>query len=86
METTTTDARQQQVMVLRRQRPGRVRANKPLSMHRSLADATRLSLEQVQEILARRAPVKPDVADRIGNWIGDGPRLWLNLQARWDSR
>jgi addiction module HigA family antidote len=51
-----------------------------------MADATGLSLEQVQEILACRAPVTTDVADRIGNWIGNGPRLWLNLQARWDSR
>jgi addiction module HigA family antidote len=51
-----------------------------------MADATGLSLEQVQEILACRAPVTVDVADRIGNWIGNGPRLWLNLQARWDGR
>jgi len=51
-----------------------------------MADATGLSLEQVQEILACRAPVTTDVADRIGNWIGNGPRLWLNLQARWASR
>ena len=51
-----------------------------------MADATGLSLEHVQEILACRAPVTPDIAERIANWIGNGPRLWLNLQARWDSR
>jgi len=51
-----------------------------------MADATGLSLERVQEILACRAPVTPDIAERIGNWIGNGPRLWLSLQARWDSR
>jgi antitoxin HigA-1 len=51
-----------------------------------MADATGLALERVQEILACRAPVTPDIAERIGKWIGNGPRLWLNLQARWDSR
>jgi antitoxin HigA-1 len=51
-----------------------------------MADATGLSLEHVQEILACRAPVTPDIAERIGHWIGNGPRLWLNLQARWDNR
>ena len=51
-----------------------------------MADATGLSLEQVQEILACRAPVTPDIAERIANWIGNGPRLWLNLQAGCDSR
>ena len=51
-----------------------------------MADATGLALEQVQEILACRASVTPDIAERIGKWIGNGPRLWLDLQAHWDKR
>jgi len=51
-----------------------------------MADATGLYLEQAQEILACRAPVTPHIAERIGRWLGSGPTLWLNLQARWDRR
>lgn len=42
--------------------------------------------QTLHRIVARRnpRPVTPDMAVRLGKLIGNGPRLWLNLQSAYD--
>jgi antitoxin HigA-1 len=54
---------------------------------RSRAEIARLlgvSRQTLHAILAEKAPVTPEMALRIGKLCGNGPELWLNLQARYD--
>jgi antitoxin HigA-1 len=51
-----------------------------------MAEATGLDQELCEAILHEEAPITPEIAEKIGRWAGNGPTLWLNLQASWDSR
>ena len=42
--------------------------------------------DQVSEILAGKRSVTADTAMRIGNWLGTGPEVWMNLQSAYDLR
>ena len=37
------------------------------------------------DILAERKPVSPTVAARLGKLLGNGPEIWLRLQAGYDA-
>ena len=43
-----------------------------------------MSRQQVHKILAEKAPVTPEVAVKIGCFLGNGPDLWLKLQVKHD--
>lgn len=37
-----------------------------------------------RRVLRELAPVTPELAVRVGRWLGNGPTLWLNMQAARD--
>lgn len=43
-----------------------------------------VSRQTFHAILAERAPVTPEMALRLGKLCGNGPELWLGLQAHYD--
>src|SRR5271170_6663663 len=56
-------------------------------LDRTRAEIARLlgvSRQTLHAIMAERAPVTPEMALRLGKLCGNGPDLWLNLQARHD--
>jgi len=44
-----------------------------------------ISRQQMHAILAGRKPVSPKIAARLGKLFGNGPGLWLRLQAAHDA-
>lgn len=50
----------------------------------SFAAHLRVSRQMLHRILSEEAPVTPAMALRLGKLCGNGPELWLNLQARYD--
>jgi addiction module HigA family antidote len=47
-----------------------------------LLDVSRTNLYRV---MAGESPVTPDLAVRLGKLCGNGPELWLAMQARYDA-
>jgi len=57
------------------------------ALGRSRTELARLlgvSRQTLHAIMAERAPVTPEMALRLGKLVGNGPDLWLSLQARYD--
>lgn len=57
------------------------------ALGRTRAEIARLlgvSRQTLHSILAERVPVTPEMALRLGKLCGNGPELWLALQARYD--
>jgi len=55
---------------------------------KSKAEIARLlgiSRQHLYDILRERKPVSPDVAARLGKLFGDGPAIWLRMQAAYDA-
>ncbi len=44
-----------------------------------------ISRQQLHAVLAARKPVSPEMAARFGKLFGNGPGLWLRLQAAYDA-
>lgn len=44
-----------------------------------------ISRQQLYDILRERKPVSPHVAARLGKLFGDGPAVWLRMQAVYDA-
>lgn len=44
-----------------------------------------ISRQQLHDILAERKPVSPNVAARLGKLLGNGPAIWLRMQASYDA-
>jgi antitoxin HigA-1 len=44
-----------------------------------------VSRQNLHRLMAGEIRITPDMAVRLGKLCGNGPDLWLNLQARWDS-
>lgn len=51
----------------------------------AVASALGISRNQFHGILAGRKAVTPDTAARIGKFFGNGPGIWLRLQASYDA-
>jgi addiction module HigA family antidote len=51
----------------------------------ALARMLGISRQQLHAILSGRKPVSPDMAARFGKLFGNGPGLWLRLQATHDA-
>jgi addiction module HigA family antidote len=49
-----------------------------------VARALGVSRQQVHRIMAETAPVTPEMALRLGKFCGNGPDLWLRMQATYD--
>jgi addiction module HigA family antidote len=49
-----------------------------------IASRLGISRQSLYDILNCRQPVTPQMALRIGKLFGNGPRLWLNMQATYD--
>jgi addiction module HigA family antidote len=49
-----------------------------------VAKALGVSRQQVHRIMAETAPVTPEMALRLGKFCGNGPDLWLRMQATYD--
>lgn len=44
-----------------------------------------ISRATLYRVMAGEGAVTPDVAARLGKLCGNGPDLWLNMQARYDA-
>lgn len=55
--------------------------NRPVS---EIAELLGVSRQTLHAILAERAGVTPAMALRLGRLCGNGPDLWINLQAKHD--
>ena len=56
-------------------------------LHMTVAEAARqlgVTRQQLHRVLARHSAVTPAMALRLGRLCGNGPRLWLAMQADWD--
>ncbi|ACJ00163.1 HigA family addiction module antitoxin [Rhodospirillum centenum] len=49
-----------------------------------MAEHLGVSRQTLHAILSERAAVTPAMALRLGKLCGNGPEIWLNLQAKWD--
>lgn len=50
-----------------------------------VANALGISRQHLHDILSERKPVSPDIAARLGKAFGDGPEVWLRMQASFDA-
>ncbi|MEO8667867.1 MAG: HigA family addiction module antitoxin [Bauldia sp.] len=56
-------------------------------LDRSMSEIARslgISRQLLYSIVNEKAPVSPEVAVRLGKLCGNGPRLWVNMQAAHD--
>jgi len=44
-----------------------------------------ISRQQLYDILHEKKPVSPNIAARLGKLMGDGPAIWLRMQAAYDA-
>ncbi|MBZ9821917.1 HigA family addiction module antitoxin [Mesorhizobium sp. CA4] len=51
----------------------------------AVAEMLGISRQQFHSVLAGRKPVTPDMAARLGKLFGNGPGLWLRMQANFDA-
>jgi addiction module HigA family antidote len=52
---------------------------------RWIAEHLGISRQHLNDILGGRKPVTANVAVRLGKLIGNGPQLWLGMQAAHDA-
>ena len=50
-----------------------------------IADALGISRQHLYDILGERKPISPEIAVRLGKAFGDGPDVWLRMQAAYDA-
>jgi addiction module HigA family antidote len=51
----------------------------------AIADAMKMSRNQLYLILGEKQPVTPDTAVRLAAAVGGSPRMWLNMQGAYDD-
>ncbi|MFN3313616.1 MAG: HigA family addiction module antitoxin [Hyphomonas sp.] len=44
-----------------------------------------ISRQQLYDIIRGKKPVSPNIAARLGKFFGDGPGVWLRMQAAHDA-
>ena len=49
-----------------------------------VAEDLQISRNQLYNVLNEVSAVTPDLAVKLGKFCGNGPTLWLNMQARYD--
>jgi antitoxin HigA-1 len=50
-----------------------------------IADALGISRQHLYDILSEKKPVSAETAARLGAAFGDGPEVWLQMQAAFDA-
>ena len=50
----------------------------------AVAEKLGISRVALYDILNERSGVSPEMAARLGKFLGTGPRLWLNMQSAYD--
>ena len=50
-----------------------------------VASALGISRQHLYDILGEKKPVSPEIAARLGKAFGDGPEIWLRMQAAYDA-
>ncbi len=50
---------------------------------RALAAAIHVPAQRINDVLAERRQITPDMALRLGRYFGNRPEYWLALQAEW---
>jgi antitoxin HigA-1 len=50
----------------------------------AIAQHLGISRQTLYDLLAEKQPVTPQMAVRIGKLLGNGPNVWLNMQAAYD--
>ena len=51
---------------------------------KTIAEAMKISRNQLYLILGEKQPVTPDTAVRLAAAVGGSPRMWLNMQSAFD--
>ena len=49
-----------------------------------VAKSLGVSRQTLHKILAEKAPISPEMAVRLGKFCGNGPDVWLAMQANYD--
>lgn len=49
-----------------------------------IAEHLGISRQTLYDIIGEKQPVTPQMAVRLGKLLGNGPRIWLNMQAAHD--
>jgi len=68
--------------------PGAALADILLDLNRTKVAVARMlgiSRQQLYDIINERKPVSPAIAARLGKLFGDGPGVWLRMQAAHDA-
>lgn len=58
------------------------------AVHRSKSEIARLlgiSRQQLYDIMDEKKPVSPMMAVRLGKLFGNGPAVWIRMQAAYDT-
>lgn len=50
-----------------------------------IAELLGISRQHLYDIMEERKPVSPNVAVRLGKLFGDGPGIWIRMQAAHDT-
>ena len=50
----------------------------------SIAKALGISRSMLYAILSEEAPITPNIALRLGKFLGNGPQLWMDMQVARD--
>jgi addiction module HigA family antidote len=69
--------------------PGEILTDELEELHISASELARIlhvPANRITQILARKRAVTADTALRLGQWLGTGPELWLNLQKSYELR
>lgn len=69
--------------------PGEILAEELEELHMSAAGLARtlhVPTNRITQILAGKRAITADTALRLGQWLGTGAELWLNLQKNYELR
>lgn len=69
--------------------PGEILADELEELGMSAAELARIlhvPPNRITQILNGKRAITADTALRLGQWLGTGPELWLNLQQNYDLR
>jgi addiction module HigA family antidote len=69
--------------------PGEILADELEELHMSAAELARtlhVPTNRITQILAGKRAITADTALRLGQWLGTGPELWINLQKSYELR
>ncbi|HLY06164.1 MAG TPA: HigA family addiction module antitoxin [Rhizomicrobium sp.] len=50
-----------------------------------VADALGISRQHLYDLLNEKKPISPEIAARLGKAFGNGPGIWLRMQAAFDA-